>query len=230
MSAPSLLPQSSTSAHHDHHHHHDHSHAHEHSHGHDHGTLARAHAGPDGAVQPSVYVINSDDFQLHPDGSYSYRYELSDGTFTFANADALGAVKGGYGYKDSNGEDVTLEYTAGKGGFVPNGAHLPALSADQAAAAADAAAAVASVKATSSAASSSGNKMFNPNFLKSGSDIFSMSCPKKTTYYLRSIGQQTLNLEVVLSHYEHIKFDKPTNTIHLVDSVPKALVFLFLNL
>lgn len=125
LSAPSLLPHDPrAAAAHDHHH----------VHAHDNAHLARAHAGPVNA--PSVTLTNSDVYTLNPDGSYSYRYELSDGSFSYANADAFGVVKGGYGFKNKDGEDVTLEYTAGKEGFVPNGAHLPALPAQYSAAAA----------------------------------------------------------------------------------------------
>ena len=118
--APSLLGGQGAAGH-AHHAHHGHQ-------GHD-QAATRAHAQPAAPVidpnQASVYISNSDGFQLHPDGSYSYRYELSDGSFSFVNADAAGELAGGFGYKDlDGGDDVSLEYTSGTGGFLPNGCLL----------------------------------------------------------------------------------------------------------
>ena len=95
--------------HEEHHHHHDH---HHHHHDHEHEHQAQ--------VQQTPYVRNDD-------GSYSYRYDLGDGTFAYATADASGAVIGGYGYRSPDGEDIAIEYTAsGNLGYRPTGAHLPA--------------------------------------------------------------------------------------------------------
>ena len=93
---------------------------HSHQHDHHHHHHEQQQHNDEQSAQASPYVLNTD-------GSYSYRYQLSDGTFAFANSDSSGSVVGGYGYKSPDGEDISIEYTAGGNlGFRATGAHLPA--------------------------------------------------------------------------------------------------------
>lgn len=64
---------------------------------------------------------------MNPDGSYSYGYELSDGSFTYVNADGTGSVFGGFGYRTATGQDINIQYTSGVEGYRPSGAGLPEL-------------------------------------------------------------------------------------------------------
>jgi len=55
------------------------------------------------------------------DGSYTYGYEGSDGTFKLETRFADGTVQGKYGYVDVNGEVKIIEYGADAMGFKPEG-------------------------------------------------------------------------------------------------------------
>ena len=63
----------------------------------------------------------NDDFRLNEDGSYTYGYEASDGTFKLETRFADGTVQGKYGYVDVNGEVKIIEYGADAMGFQPEG-------------------------------------------------------------------------------------------------------------
>merc|ERR1739846_302481 len=92
-------------------------------HGADHeGQHGAGHHGEQGGS--AVTVVNVEPAVLNADGSYSYRYDLSDGTFAFANGLAGGEITGGFGYKDTDGQDVAIDWVAGKAGFIPSGDHL----------------------------------------------------------------------------------------------------------
>ena len=60
-------------------------------------------------------------FRLNDDGSYTYGYEASDGTFKLETRFADGTVQGKYGYIDANGEVKIIEYGADVMGFQPEG-------------------------------------------------------------------------------------------------------------
>merc|ERR1712212_54429 len=55
------------------------------------------------------------------DGSYTYGYEGSDGSFKLETRFADGRVQGKYGYIDVNGEVKIIEYGADAMGFAPSG-------------------------------------------------------------------------------------------------------------
>lgn len=58
---------------------------------------------------------------MNDDGSYTYGYEASDGTFKLETRFADGTVQGKYGYIDVNGEVKIIEYGADVMGFQPEG-------------------------------------------------------------------------------------------------------------
>ena len=63
----------------------------------------------------------NDVFRLNEDGSYTYGYEASDGTFKLETRFVDGTVQGKYGYVDVNGEVKIIEYGADAMGFQPEG-------------------------------------------------------------------------------------------------------------
>ncbi|EFX89729.1 hypothetical protein DAPPUDRAFT_94766 [Daphnia pulex] len=62
---------------------------------------------------PAVTILKQIN-QLNEDGSYTFGYEASDGSFRFENMDANGYLTGRYGYVDSYGKTQETEYVAGK--------------------------------------------------------------------------------------------------------------------
>ena len=64
---------------------------------------------------------NFNNFRLNDDGSYTYGYEASDGTFKLETRFADGTVQGKYGYIDANGQVKIIEYGADVMGFQPEG-------------------------------------------------------------------------------------------------------------
>ena len=60
-------------------------------------------------------------FRHNEDGSYTYGYEGSDGSFKLETRFADGRVQGKYGYIDVNGEVKIIEYGADAMGFAPSG-------------------------------------------------------------------------------------------------------------
>ena len=70
-------------------------------------------------VKPSLILTFT--FRLNDDGSYTYGYEASDGTFKLETRFADGTVQGKYGYIDVNGEVKIIEYGADVMGFQPEG-------------------------------------------------------------------------------------------------------------
>ena len=63
----------------------------------------------------------NNNFRLNEDGSYTYGYEASDGTFKLETRFVDGTVQGKYGYVDVNGEVKIIEYGADAMGFQPEG-------------------------------------------------------------------------------------------------------------
>merc|ERR1719348_1857153 len=59
--------------------------------------------------------------ELNDDGSYTYGYEASDGTFKLETRFADGTVQGKDGYIDANGDVKIIEYGADAMGFQPEG-------------------------------------------------------------------------------------------------------------
>ncbi|KAF4522500.1 hypothetical protein B566_EDAN002585 [Ephemera danica] len=58
-------------------------------------------------------------YLLHNDGGYKYGYDTGSGSSHSAMADANNEVRGSYAYQSPEGP-VSLVYTAGRGGFVPD--------------------------------------------------------------------------------------------------------------
>ncbi|XP_071514850.1 uncharacterized protein [Panulirus ornatus] len=65
-------------------------------------------------------------YVLHNDGTYKYGYDTGDGAFESARLKQAGRQDGEFGYRDPDGNTVTLQYKAGEGGFVAKGDHIPA--------------------------------------------------------------------------------------------------------
>ncbi|EFX89474.1 hypothetical protein DAPPUDRAFT_310585 [Daphnia pulex] len=62
---------------------------------------------------PAVTILKQIN-ELNDDGSYTFGYEASDGSFRLENMDANGYLTGRFGYVDSFGEMQEMEYVAGK--------------------------------------------------------------------------------------------------------------------
>lgn len=72
------------------------------------------------APEPSVAILKQIN-RHNEDGSYTYGYEASDGSFKIETKAANGEVKGKYGYTDADGKVRVVEYGANKFGFQPSG-------------------------------------------------------------------------------------------------------------
>jgi hypothetical protein len=72
------------------------------------------------ASAPSVAILKQIN-RHNEDGSYTYGYEASDGSFKIETKAANGEVKGKYGYTDADGKERVVEYGANKFGFQPSG-------------------------------------------------------------------------------------------------------------
>lgn len=69
-------------------------------------------------------------YVLHDDGTYKYGYDTGEDAFESQKLKSNGLVKGKFGYKNPEGENVKLEYTSGTGGFVARGSHIPEVHPD----------------------------------------------------------------------------------------------------
>ncbi|XP_023725671.1 uncharacterized protein LOC111874410 isoform X2 [Cryptotermes secundus] len=58
-------------------------------------------------------------YLLQGDGAYRYGYDTGEGQSAVASADQSNQVQGQYSYVDSTGKRVSLAYTAGNSGFLP---------------------------------------------------------------------------------------------------------------
>lgn len=72
------------------------------------------------AAEPVVAILKQIN-RHNEDGSYTYGYEASDGSFKIETKTANGEVKGKYGYVDETGKVRMVEYGANKFGFQPSG-------------------------------------------------------------------------------------------------------------
>lgn len=72
------------------------------------------------AAEPVVAILKQIN-RHNEDGSYTYGYEASDGSFKIETKAANGEVKGKYGYVDETGKVRMVEYGANKFGFQPSG-------------------------------------------------------------------------------------------------------------
>ncbi|XP_053687035.1 cuticle protein AMP1B-like [Sabethes cyaneus] len=72
----------------------------------------------------AVALVN--DFDLNPDGTYSYKYETSNGISASQSGGEAGKYANGYfSYLSPDGSRVQLTYLADEYGFQPQGDHLP---------------------------------------------------------------------------------------------------------
>ncbi|XP_068630464.1 uncharacterized protein [Battus philenor] len=85
-----------------------------------------------GTRDPVVPIVNEQNFVFAHSGNFHYSFEGGDGTKVFEegilktiNDDTGEAVQGGFSYKDKEGNDYSLSYTADENGYRPIGAHLP---------------------------------------------------------------------------------------------------------
>jgi len=69
-------------------------------------------------------------YVLHDDGSFKYGYDTGDNHFESLKTNVDNEGMGRFGYKNSDGEDVHIEYTSGRGGFVARGSHIPQVHPD----------------------------------------------------------------------------------------------------
>ncbi|XP_055598869.1 pupal cuticle protein-like [Uranotaenia lowii] len=74
--------------------------------------------------QQQVEVLDRDQ-NINPDGSYAYRYRLSDGTEAQEQGQGGVVATGGYRYYSPEGELIEVSYTADENGFQPQGDHIP---------------------------------------------------------------------------------------------------------
>ncbi|KAJ8732715.1 hypothetical protein PYW07_015314 [Mythimna separata] len=79
-----------------------------------------------------VPIIDSESYVFSHSGDFHYSYEGGDGTRAYERGElkkseggAGSAVEGNFSYKDKDGNDVSLSYTADENGYRPVGAHLP---------------------------------------------------------------------------------------------------------
>ncbi|KAK4310952.1 hypothetical protein Pmani_017508 [Petrolisthes manimaculis] len=64
-------------------------------------------------------------YVLHNDGTYKYGYDTGEGAFEAARLHHRGRQDGQFGYRDPEGNAVSLQYEAGEGGFQATGSHIP---------------------------------------------------------------------------------------------------------
>lgn len=82
---------------------------------------------------PKSVEILENGSEHNMDGSYSFHYRGSDGSFREETAVVKNAgteheyleVTGAYSYFDTDGKEVVVHYTAGDRGFVPVGNNIP---------------------------------------------------------------------------------------------------------
>ncbi|XP_053686112.1 pupal cuticle protein-like [Sabethes cyaneus] len=65
------------------------------------------------------------DQNVNPDGSYFYRYVLTDGTEAQEQGVGGQSATGGYKYTSPEGEVIEITYTADENGFNPQGDAIP---------------------------------------------------------------------------------------------------------
>ncbi|CAH2107378.1 unnamed protein product [Euphydryas editha] len=83
--------------------------------------------------EPEVKIVNSTNYIYAHSGNYHYSYEGTDGTKvssegglkSFDDNKTGESVSGSVHYKDNEGNDVNLSYTADENGYRPHGDHLP---------------------------------------------------------------------------------------------------------
>lgn len=72
-----------------------------------------------GSVPPIPAGRRAEYYLLQDDGAYKFGYDTGEGQSASASADPANQVQGRYSYVDNKGQRVSLSYTAGDTGFVP---------------------------------------------------------------------------------------------------------------
>ncbi|XP_068083194.1 pro-resilin [Anabrus simplex] len=76
---------------------------------------------------PSIPAGRRAEYYLqHDDGSYKYGYDTGAGQSAKVDADAANEVRGHFAYVNKEGQQVSLKYSAGEAGFVPQLDGIPA--------------------------------------------------------------------------------------------------------
>ncbi|XP_013118815.1 pupal cuticle protein Edg-78E-like [Stomoxys calcitrans] len=63
--------------------------------------------------------------EVHPDGSYNFSYQTSNGIDFSESGVGSSYASGSYSYTSPEGQNVALSYTADENGYQPRGDHLP---------------------------------------------------------------------------------------------------------
>ncbi|XP_063983758.1 endocuticle structural glycoprotein SgAbd-8-like [Diachasmimorpha longicaudata] len=84
------------------------------------------------AADEPIAIVSQTQDGPNPDGSYKFAFETANGikgeesgSVTGEGENAALQVQGSSSYKSSDGQDISLTYTANEEGFKPEGAHLP---------------------------------------------------------------------------------------------------------
>ncbi|CAG7786725.1 unnamed protein product, partial [Allacma fusca] len=84
-----------------------------------------AQHGGAAAAKPTYPQLLQDNRQLNHDGTINFQYAADNGLQQGESVDPDGTRRGFYSYIGADGKPLTVKYTAGKNGFVAEGAHLP---------------------------------------------------------------------------------------------------------
>ncbi|XP_011312002.1 endocuticle structural glycoprotein SgAbd-8 [Fopius arisanus] len=84
------------------------------------------------AADAPIAIVSQSQDGPNPDGSYKWSWESAngikaeeEGSLSGQGDDAALQVRGSSSYKSTDGQDISLKYTANEEGFKPEGAHLP---------------------------------------------------------------------------------------------------------
>nr|XP_019550189.2 pupal cuticle protein Edg-78E-like [Aedes albopictus] len=76
------------------------------------------------AIGQEVEVVEQEQ-NIEPDGTYSHRYRLTDGTEVQEQGKGGVSATGGYSYTSPEGEVIRITYTADENGYNPQGDAIP---------------------------------------------------------------------------------------------------------
>ncbi|CAD7079578.1 unnamed protein product [Hermetia illucens] len=83
-------------------------------------TGAEQYATPEATAEIKSYVSD-----IHPDGSYQFAYDTTNGIAAQEQGVGSQHAAGAFSYTSPEGHPIQLSYTADEHGFHPEGAHLP---------------------------------------------------------------------------------------------------------
>ncbi|KAJ0174321.1 hypothetical protein K1T71_010467 [Dendrolimus kikuchii] len=87
------------------------------------GSLDNANRRPQQDADKHAEVLKQEQ-EISETGNYHFGFETSNG-IRAEEAGNSDQGQGGYSYKGDDGHTYTVTYTAGEGGFIPQGEHLP---------------------------------------------------------------------------------------------------------